>query len=293
MLTGHPPKKKERVTENSCPVTFGQMRKTLGHSRPKLAPIRILLDSGASKSIVFNKVAKKLRIRRDKTRTTWTTLAGQFETNKRTQVIFKLNEFDEHVTVKHEFTVCDQQSNYDMIIGVDLMTELGIVLDFKNCEMHWSHRTVAMKSRSATRQTSYQVNDSDPVLDATERMKRILDAKYEPASLEEIATMNPELSPAQQAKLLKLLRKHSTLFDGTVGIWRDEQYKIELKPDARPYHARAYPIPRAYELTLKMEVDRLVKAGILRKVNRSEWAAPTFIIPKRNGTVRFISDFMN
>ena len=136
MLTGHPPKKKEKVTENSCPVTFGQMRKTLGQAQPKLAPIRILLDSGASKSIVFHKVAKKLRICRDITQNTWTTLAGQFETNKRTQVIFKLNEFDEQVTVKHEFTVCKQPSNYDMIIGVDLMTELGIILDFKNCEMH-------------------------------------------------------------------------------------------------------------------------------------------------------------
>ena len=103
--------------------------------------------------------------------------------------------------------------------------------------------------------------------------------------------MNPELSPAQQAKLLKLLRKHSTLFDGTVKIWKDEQYKIELKLDARPYHACAYPILCAYKLTLKMEVDQLVKAGILRKVNRSEWAAPTFIIPKKDKTVRFITDF--
>ena len=137
-----------------------------------------------------------------KKQTFWTTLARQLKTNKRTQVIFKLNEFDEHVTVKHEFTVCDQPSNYNMIIGVDLMTKLGIILDFKNCKMHWSHRTVAMKSCSATRQTSYQVNDSEPVLDATERMKRILDAKYKPAKLKEIAAMNPELSPAQQAKLL-------------------------------------------------------------------------------------------
>ena len=26
-------------------------------------------------------------------------------------------------------------------------------------------------------------------------------------------------------------------------------------------------------------------------MNRSKWAAPTFIIPKKDGTVRFISDF--
>jgi hypothetical protein len=40
-----------------------------------------------------------------------------------------------------------------------------------------------------------------------------------------------------------------------------------------------------------MEVDRLCESGVLKKVNRSEWAAPTFIVPKKDGSVRFISDF--
>ena len=39
------------------------------------------------------------------------------------------------------------------------------------------------------------------------------------------------------------------------------------------------------------EVERLCKAGVFKKVNHSEWAAPTFIIPKKDGSVRFISDF--
>jgi len=43
--------------------------------------------------------------------------------------------------------------------------------------------------------------------------------------------------------------------------------------------------------TLKAEVERLVKIGVLKKENHSEWAAPTFIIPKKDGSVRFISDF--
>jgi hypothetical protein len=40
-----------------------------------------------------------------------------------------------------------------------------------------------------------------------------------------------------------------------------------------------------------VEVERLVEAGVLKQVNRSEWAAPTFIIQKKDGSVRFISDF--
>jgi hypothetical protein len=50
-------------------------------------------------------------------------------------------------------------------------------------------------------------------------------------------------------------------------------------------------VPRAYEQTFRREVERLIKIGVLKKVNRSEWAAPTFLIPKKDLTVRFISDF--
>jgi RNase H-like domain found in reverse transcriptase/Reverse transcriptase (RNA-dependent DNA polymerase) len=55
--------------------------------------------------------------------------------------------------------------------------------------------------------------------------------------------------------------------------------------------AKAFPIPQTYPATLKMEVEQLCKVGVLKQVNQSEWAAPTFIIPKKDGSVRFISDF--
>ena len=40
-----------------------------------------------------------------------------------------------------------------------------------------------------------------------------------------------------------------------------------------------------------IELECLTKAGVLKKVNQSEWAAPTFLIPKKDATVRFSSDF--
>jgi hypothetical protein len=122
-------------------------------------------------------------------------------------------------------------------------------------------------------------------------MKTILDAKYEKANLEEVVATCKHLSEHEQASLLELLNKYEDLFDGTLGHWVGEDYNVELKPGATPYHARAYPIPKAYEDTLKIEVERLCKVGVLKAVNRSEWAAPTFIVPKSDKTVCFISDF--
>ena len=95
----------------------------------------------------------------------------------------------------------------------------------------------------------------------------------------------------EKTKLHRLLRKHENLFDGTLGKWVGKPYEIELKEGATPHHARPYPLPRAHEKTLKMEIERLCKVGVLRKVNRSKWAAPSFIIPKKDGTVHFITDF--
>ena len=46
-----------------------------------------------------------------------------------------------------------------------------------------------------------------------------------------------------------------------------------------------------HEEILKTEVNRLVNLGILKNNNHSEWAAPIFIIHKKNGTARVIPDF--
>ena len=42
---------------------------------------------------------------------------------------------------------------------------------------------------------------------------------------------------------------------------------------------------------LKLKVKRLEEAGVLKRVNHSKWAVPTLIIPKKDSSVRFISDF--
>ena len=57
------------------------------------------------------------------------------------------------------------------------------------------------------------------------------------------------------------------------------------------YHAKPFPILKKDEQTLKKKVCRLIKIGVLKIINTSQWVAPTFIIPRINGTVRLISEF--
>ena len=41
----------------------------------------------------------------------------------------------------------------------------------------------------------------------------------------------------------------------------------------------------------KKEIEQLYRLGVLERQPKSEWGSPTFIIPKKNKTVRFLSDF--
>ena len=65
---------------------------------------------------------------------------------------------------------------------------------------------------------------------------------------------------------------------------------IEIEPDAKPVHARPYPVPRMHLSTFKQELDHLVALGVLVPQQEGKWASPSFIIPKKDGKVCWISN---
>ena len=51
-------------------------------------------------------------------------------------------------------------------------------------------------------------------------------------------------------------------------------------------------MPFTRERAFKNELDEMVKEKSIERCHeQSEWAAPSFIIPKQDDTVRFINDF--
>ena len=285
-----PPTKKAKTSNEVAPIVFGLLHEHVA-ARTSIPTLKILLDSGSSATLLAQRYTTNLRVTDQPSPTRWKTAAGAFVTNKQASAQFILPELHEGRTICASVHVTPHLGQYDMIIGRDLLRELGIVINFAEETVTWDDVSTPMKPEDATEQEHFNISDSTQVDEATMRIKDILDAKYEKADLDKIVAGCDYLDATQQHQLKQVLTKHQDLFDGTLGTWTGDPYHIDLKPGVTPYHARAYPIPKVYEATLKQEVERLVELGVLKHINHSQWAAPTFIIPKKDGTVRFISDF--
>ena len=79
--------------------------------------------------------------------------------------------------------------------------------------------------------------------------------------------------------------KCKDLFDGILGDWNTEPVSFELKEGVKPYHCIAYPVPHTHKETLKMELNRLCELGVLEWHPQSEWASPSFMVPKKSNCV--------
>ncbi len=268
-----------------------------------VVPIRCLLDTGTSSTILLRQFIKKGRAKsyKDRERTTWNTLGGQFSTNRKALVDFKFPELstDKKVTwIAHvDDKTNHEHASYDMIIGMDLMTELGIYVNTAERTIKWHEMAIPLKQRGdltckLTRETLYHLAYQTEVLtEAEERHARILDTDYSAQDTTEWCRKLNHLSYDQQSLLINTLNRHESLFQGGLGILDVKPIHLEVMDGAVPYHSRPFPIPRSLEATTKKEIDRLTGINMFKKSHDSEWAAPTFVQPKKTGDVRILTDF--
>ena len=181
--------------------------------------------------------------------------------------------------------------------STQIARELCLKVDFEQECIHYQHLAIPMKppqKADAKGDINFITNIKEPTAteEAVNHVKEILDAKYAPVSTDEILENSTHLTDSQKESLRPILDKHMKLFDGTLGKWKGVQHQLELKDTSLPPVAcRPYPVPVARRQTLLLELERLCELGVLRKVNDSEWQAPSTIIPNKDRTVRFIIDF--
>jgi hypothetical protein len=80
------------------------------------------------------------------------------------------------------------------------------------------------------------------------------------------------------------------MFNGTLDIYPHKKIQIDFDPNAKPVHSRPYPVPQIHLKTFKMELDHLVRIGVLAPQQESEEASPSFITSKKDSRIRWISN---
>ncbi len=286
------------LSEKPTPVTLVNIRDGKKGRNLRHQGLRVLLDSGTSHSIAGRNCAKKLKEKKG----TFSTGNGALNTKYVSTIYFNLPEFSESKIITWDFHITEKNNlGYDMIIGRDLMQELGMDLVFSENVVTWEGTKIPMrdfkrlkKYKLKSKELNVIIQGSDePIVteEATNRMLKILDSTYKKADLKEVIKKAIHLSEKERKELYNLLVKYEDLFDGTLGTWKTDPVDFELKENEVPHSQRHYPVPHLYKATFKKELDRLVKLGVLETVQESEWGSPTFIVPKKDNKVRFVSDF--
>ena len=275
-------------------------------SKEKL--IRVLLDSGSDGDLLFHEKGKTKHFPylTRQVPCSWHTSNGVFQTKGRGKLPIKFFEYSNSKEFLAEPDVFEYDQNmvkpvFDLIIGCNSMEKLGIVMDFKAKTITIDEIILPMRNiESLTNKSKVQeawaisnvlAHEPTSTEQATQRAVKILDAKYKKADLQAVVTNCTQLNSVEKNKLLELLKKFEPLFDGTLGHWRTKPVSFQLKDGVTPYHGRAFPIPKVHKETIMKEIKRLCDLGVLEWQPSSEWAAPSFIQPKKNKTVRFLTDF--
>jgi hypothetical protein len=187
---------------------------------------------------------------------------------------------------------------YNVILGIVSLGQMGTILNFAEETITIYHVMLPMRPHDnfldlkALNYRYWGNLEPNSTQNATKCAEDILDAVYEEVDIASyISKTCKHLTNRQQQQLIKLLLEYEILFNRTLGDWHTKPVGMKLKPGAKAYHGRPFPIPHVHLKVLKREVKRLVELGVLIKQPDSEWGSPTFIIPKKNKKVRCLTNY--
>ena len=291
-------------SRNLTPVTI-MVADTIGTVKSRRL-LKVLLDSGSTTTLINKKCLprKCLPCKTSQSRMV-NTLAGNYQSSA--MVIMRnlrLPELDKNRNIEQHKALIFESENckYDVILGADFLTKTGIDVKYSTNTIEWFENELPLRDPHllkdkdfASMATIIEIQQEveffgmdwyDPNCYAIE----ILDAKYESVQIDDVVNQLEHLNIQQKADVKQVLTEFTKLFDGTLGVYPHRKFQIDLEPNAKPKHARPYPVPVVHLEAFKKELVHLCNIGVLAIQGASEWASPTFITPKKDGRVCWVSD---
>ena len=113
---------------------------------------------------------------------------------------------------------------------------------------------------------------------------------------EKLVKINKSLSKEERRKLIALLREYKDFFARSYQempslILSLVTHKLKVDPNAK----LVIQLPRKYRLNveekIKLEVQKLLKAGFIEKIECPSWLANIVLVKKKGGQIRICVDF--
>ena len=81
--------------------------------------------------------------------------------------------------------------------------------------------------------------------------------------------------------LSDILRRHDKVFNKGLRTIKGFKADIKLQDGAKPVFCKARTVPNTLRQKVEEELDRLESQGVVKKVERSDWASPLFVCQRK------------
>ena len=91
-------------------------------------------------------------------------------------------------------------------------------------------------------------------------------------------------------KIMDMLERHQSMWDGHLGEIKAAARRIALKPNSRPIRQQPYRAgPKSREI-LDQHIQKQLEMGVIER-STSEWVSPIVLAPKPDGTLLLCVDY--
>jgi len=131
--------------------------------------------------------------------------------------------------------------------------------------------------------------DRNPLLgrEWINQLKILEKVKCSLKEIEEIKTLEVH----HHGRLEQLFHKYSNIISEDFALIRQMEAHLKLKEDAKPTFLKSRTVPFKLKDKVEAEIENMVQAGILEKIESLRWATPIVPVLKKNGQIRICGDF--
>ena len=184
-----------------------------------------------------------------------------------------------------------QEMNEDLILGLDFLTQLQALINFKNKTL-----TITSEEQSAVLDLlPAEIDDSNLQIDRLSWNTREMDDirkdeknMHIEEDLHRAVIAANGLSQKQKEELFQVLHRCKKTFSDLPGCCNVYEHSFEVDT-SEPMVRKPYPIPQAYMEEVRRQVRELEENGIIR-LSQSVHLNPLLVVPKKNKRIRICVD---